>query len=257
MFQYATTYALAKELGVDAYCPISTKEVTLSECFELGGVKDLIKATSPVRAECAYFERDGHGLVYDEEIVKSLEPVKDSVVDIAGYFQSEKYFKKYESDIKKEFAFKEHVVDGARKIFDTVTSGGKVVSLHVRRTDYIKLSDTHPTLTQEYWDKALEHFPDHEVLVISDDVEWCMDNFVGGRYTFSSDMFSDIGISPNQDMCLMTMCDGNIIANSSFSWWGAWLNQNEDKKVVAPSTWFGPSGNKEWHDIYCEDWIQC
>ncbi len=257
MFQYAATYATAKELGVEAYCPLSTKKVTLSYCFELGGVKDMGDIESPVVADNMYLEKDGHAQIHDKEMVKSIEPVKDSVVDLVGYFQSEKYFEKYKSDIIREFTFKEPIVEAASKIFKDVTSGGKVVSLHVRRTDYTMLSAHHPLMTKEYWDEALEHFPDHEVLISSDDVEWCMDNFVGDRYTFTSSIMNDIGIYPDIDMCLMTMCDGNIIANSSFSWWGAWLNQNENKKVVAPKTWFGPKGNKEWPDIYCEGWYKC
>jgi hypothetical protein len=95
-------------------------------------------------------------------------------------------------------------------------------------------------------------FPDKEFLIFSDDIKWCenADIFFGG----SSKGFHFSKNDQMVDMCLMSRCTGgHIIANSTFSWWGAWLAKSE--KVVAPKNWFGEKGHKDWQDIYCDGWI--
>jgi hypothetical protein len=87
-------------------------------------------------------------------------------------------------------------------------------------------------------------------IVFSDDVEWCKKEFAGENY-----IVNEIG-NPYAEMCAMSLCDHNIMANSSFSWWGSWLNRNPNKKVIAPSRWFGSAMNKNTDDIYCQDWIK-
>jgi hypothetical protein len=88
--------------------------------------------------------------------------------------------------------------------------------------------------------------------VFSDDIEWCKN--------FFSDILDFEFISGNneiRDLYLMSSCENNIIANSSFSWWGAWLNKNPNKKVIAPSVWFGPAKkNVITEDLYCKNWIK-
>jgi hypothetical protein len=87
-------------------------------------------------------------------------------------------------------------------------------------------------------------------MVFSDDIEWCKENLQLENSTFVS---TD---SDYVDLCLMSMCNHHIIANSSFSWWGAWLNKNKDKKVVAPNQWFGSAyEHYKLNDLYCENWI--
>ena len=124
------------------------------------------------------------------------------------------------------------------------------ISLHIRRTDYITNSN-HSTLELDYYESALSNFDsDATILVFSDDPDWC-----NQQELFSDDRFMIAeGNSGYVDMCLMSLCSGHIIANSSFSWWGAWLS--DSKQVVAPSQWFASSDNdsKDTKDIYCEGW---
>jgi hypothetical protein len=94
----------------------------------------------------------------------------------------------------------------------------------------------------------MTHFDGHTPIVFSDDIAWCEENL-----SHMNPIFMD-GNDVYTDMCLMSMCDGHIIANSSFSWWGAWLGKG---KTVAPKRWFGESGPQDWSDIYCEGWITC
>lgn len=123
------------------------------------------------------------------------------------------------------------------------------MSLHVRRTDYLTNSANHNNLDLDYYEKALEYFENRQIIVFSDDPEWCKKQSL-----FSDDRFL-ISESGNNtiDLCMMTFCSGHIIANSSFSWWGAWLANSE--KVIAPSKWFGPNNvDKETKDLYCDNW---
>ena len=93
-------------------------------------------------------------------------------------------------------------------------------------------------------------YPEIKFIVFSDDPDWCRSNFNGEKF-----IICDINDS-YIEMCAMSLCDDNIIANSSFSWWGAWLNQKEDKTVIAPSRWFGHMIPKDTSDVYCNKWIQ-
>lgn len=166
-------------------------------------------------------------------------PIPDHIRDakLNGYWQSEKYFKEYRQDVIDLFRIP--LQDDFRHY----------IAVHVRRGDYLQFGDKHPPVTKEYINAALEHFgKDYEPLFFSDDIKWCMDNFEGSFYT---------NIHPIQSIGAMASCSHNIIANSSFSWWGAWLNPNPDKKVIAPKVWFGP-GNSHLDptDIYCEKWIK-
>ena len=146
--------------------------------------------------------------------------------------------------------------------------GDEVIFLHVRRGDpnladkrgfkwaYTQCSSQHPPQPLEYYEKALKEFDDDmPVVVFSDSIDWVkeQDLFKPDRFMISeqTDKFSDGALVPYIDLCLMTLCDHAIIANSSMSWWGAWLIQNEYKKVVAPKMWFGPAyADKDTKDLY-------
>ena len=121
----------------------------------------------------------------------------------------------------------------------------------MRRGDFIHNSGNHPVLTANYYKTALEMFDDdRQVIIFTNDVEWCKNHEL-----FSSDRFAVAeGGDQFYDLCLMTMCSDFITANSSFSWWGAWLGNRG--KVVCPSGWFGPNlQHNNTEDLYCEDWI--
>ena len=114
-------------------------------------------------------------------------------------------------------------------------------------------SVNHYNLELDYYKKALEQFPDRQIIVFSDDPTWCHDEPM-----FNDDRFMISESEDNAvDLCLMTFCSDYIIANSSFSWWGAWLSRNDSPKVIAPTKWFGPNNeHKNTKDLLPETWIK-
>jgi len=173
---------------------------------------------------------------------------------INGYFQSEKYFKDCDSKIREIFTIKQEIKDALYEKHRELLDRENVVAVHLRRGDYLTLPDHHPVLDLNYFMKAMKKFPKDAIfLVFSDDTEWCKNNFPGiGEKFFIIEGQTDV-----EDFAMQTMCDHNVIANSSYSWWAAWLNDNPDKVVVAPSKWFGSAyANWDTSDLYCEGWIK-
>lgn len=165
---------------------------------------------------------------------------------IEGYFQSEKYFNHCRQDILDAFQVPYKRLDG-------------FVSIHVRRGDYLKYPDKHPVITYDYIAQAVKYFIDkgyNSFLVCSDDIKWCRLNLkplevYGAVFTFSTET------EPINDLAMMSCCENNIISNSSFSWWAAWLNQNEKKEVIAPERWFGiGNSHLSTKDLIPEGWIK-
>lgn len=166
----------------------------------------------------------------------------DNII-IDGYFQTYKHIKEYEEEIIKEFKFKPHILNSAQQIIKTYRNP---VSIHVRRGDYV----AHPkywVITPEYIQAALNEFNDDEYtfLVFSDDMDWCKQVFPEGVIFIE-------GNNQFEDLCLMSLCKHNIISNSTYGWWGAFLNTNPNKKVIAPENWF--LDKKDISYLYPENW---
>ena len=177
--------------------------------------------------------------------------IPDGANLLEGYYQSEKYFNSIKEVIKESFSFQEIIIKSTiEKNKEILSLTQPKVSIHLRRGDYLKLPNHHPVLTLDYFERAKLKFPENSVyIVFSDDIGWCKDNFPKGNYFFVE------GQSDIEDLCLMSLCDHNCIANSTFSWWGAWLNPNPNKIVVAPKKWFGPAyAHFSTKDLYCEGW---
>jgi hypothetical protein len=170
-------------------------------------------------------------------------------VSLYGYFQTERYFKHIEDEIRKDFTFVDEISEPTEEFFKSEFSDGEVISLHVRRTDYLKYPDNHPVLPNDYYEISLEKMPeDLPVLVFSDDIEWCKQQKI-----FDSDRFlMSEGNNTAVDLYLQTRCKYHIIANSSFSWWGSWLAKS--KKTIAPNTWFGVKALRDMTEFYLSDW---
>jgi len=163
-----------------------------------------------------------------------------------GYWQSEKYFKNILDIIKNELKPTDEIL---KKLNSQIKKNS--VSLHVRRTDYINSNGFHPIQPIEYYNQALNIIGDYnQIIIFSDDIGWCKNNLKYKNSIFIENQ------TPIDDLWLMSLCEHNIIANSSFSWWGAWLNQNLDKKIVAPLNWFGSSLGLNSSDIVPESWIK-
>lgn len=167
---------------------------------------------------------------------------------VDGYFQSEKYFSDIREDILKTFCLTKEAEALMIKKYQNVLKN-KSVSLHVRRADYLRYPGIHPVLPISYYKKALDLIGEYDnCLLFSDDIEWCKNNMKFKNMVFVEQEKDYI------EMFLMSKCQNNIIANSSFSWWGAWLNKKEDKQVIAPSQWFGTNINEKTEDLIPDDW---
>lgn len=177
---------------------------------------------------------------------------------LVGYWQSEKYFHKHLEAIRSDFIFKTSLTT---KNLELSKKMAKVnaVSLHIRRGDYIrnrKTNATHGACDLDYFDAAIGYMSsrveDPFFFIFSDDIEWARGNL---KLDFPCH-YVDIncGIESYNDMHLMSLCQHNIIANSSFSWWGAWLNFRTDKIVIAPQNWF--RNNIKTQDLIPSNWVK-
>jgi hypothetical protein len=163
-----------------------------------------------------------------------------------GFWQSENYFSNVSELIRQQLQPTTEILEKLKQHLN-----GKSVSLHVRRTDYVTSNGYHPVQTLEYYSKGLEIIGNYDqLLVFSDDINWCKENLKYDNILFIENQDNI------EDLWLMSLCDHNIIANSSFSWWGAWLNQNQNKIVITPNNWFGPQANLNELNMIPDNWIK-
>ena len=174
-----------------------------------------------------------------------------------GYWQTEKYFSSIEDIIRKIYSFPKDNEERNIKIKQIMRNTNSV-SVHIRRGDYLSpevLKLYGNPCNVEYYTKAMEYFrkryPNVQFFVFTNDVEWVKEKF----QNYDNITFIDWNQGTNsfRDMELMSYCKHNIIANSSFSWWAAWLNKNPEKKVVAPKIWFEHIPTP---DIECQNWVR-
>ena len=243
IFQIATAYMISKrdnkDLKVD-YSDISVIHKQIETYFD-----NIFK-----KIEFVGKQSYDNSHVNEDPITYIEIPKMGGNVHLTGYYQNEMYFSHIESDIKELFEIdndtKNYLIE---KYSETLNS--ETCSLHVRRGDYVKKQNFHPLQTVEYYKKSIDIIgKDKNYLIFSDDIEWCEKNlsFIKNK-TFIS------GNKDYQDLYLMSLCNDNIIANSSFSWWGAWMNNNQNKKVIYPSRWFNVSF-LDTSQIGCKNWIK-
>lgn len=244
MFQIAVAYAYSKrfnrELVLSKYSAVIVHKSI--EHYKKNILKYLDFSNSIKLAD----QHQEKGFHYTE-----IPEFPDSNILLYGYFQSEKYFKDYEDEIRKLFiSYEIEAGDKIKNILDNENT----CSIHVRRGDYLKFPDHHPAQNISYYMKATKKVPKDSVfLIFSDDIDWCKKNFPNLPKKF---VFIE-GNKDYEDLYLMSHCKNNIICNSTFSWWGAWLNKNKNKIVIAPSEWFGPAyAGHNTNDLYCEGWIK-
>lgn len=160
-------------------------------------------------------------------------------LDLEGFFQSEKYFANSKYLIQSLLTPK---IGFGMKYNHT--------AIHVRRGDYLQLSREYVQLGMDYYRRAMQMIGSKYYIIFSDDMGWCKANFGGDNVIFSE------GKSPVEDLALMLSCEHAIIANSSFSWWGAYLNKNPSKIVIAPHNWFGPNLPHDIRDLIPSGWTK-
>lgn len=178
---------------------------------------------------------------------------------IEGFFQSEMYFKCIEERIRNDFRFASLPDDQNRKAINMITEGPSI-AIHVRRGDYVekqRYQDSYAVCSPEYYKSAVEYIakscPNPTLFVFSDDIKWAKRNL---KLPYECVYIShNTGKKNYEDMRLMSLCTHNVIANSTFSWWAAWLNSNPDKIVVAPKRWFNDDKIVQT-DIIPKEWIR-
>jgi hypothetical protein len=170
-----------------------------------------------------------------------------------GYWQNEKYFKKYRKELLEIFKLKD--IHSQTKEYQQKITESESVSLHIRRGDYI--NTIHDTCDMEYYQKAvleiLKINKQAHFFIFSDEMLWVKNNldFIDHKTL----VVLEPGIPDHEEIYLMSQCKFNIIANSSFSWWGAWLNQNPEKKVIAPKKWL-KSSTLNTSDLIPASWVR-
>lgn len=170
---------------------------------------------------------------------KSTEQIGPNTY-MKGYFQSEKYFLTGQQLIRAQFKPRREYTDHLQNLSAELRRH-QSVSVHIRRGDYLdpEIRRVHGLLSEEYYKEAISRFreqvPGATFYFFSDDMVWVRNHFQGADFRYASEAISYTALD---DFYLMTQCRHNIIANSSFSWWCAWLNESPGKQVVAPAKWF-------------------
>jgi len=281
MFQYAFGRALSNKLHTELFFDTSSllnnnSEITIRS-LELG-IFDLriqiacdkeIKQLKPLLYRIfnfIYYKLGFKGIQTSKYFIEKKNSYNESINKISrdcylnGYWQSYRYFQNVDSIIRQEFKFPLISENGNN---ETITKIQKCnsISLHIRRTDYVnnKNHDIHGTCSIEYYKRAAEYIAkrvsDPVFFIFSDDIDWARTNL---NLNYPCEFISgNIGDKSYIDMQLMSLCKHNIIANSSFSWWGAWLNSNPNKIVIAPKRWFKDENlNKQTFDLIPKVWIR-
>ena len=247
MFIAATVYSLALDNNDEAVFPHSISGITPTERETLLHRKTILRKLKYTN-DLGFIE-----FVHAEPPDHTYLPIgyRENLF-LRGYFQSDKYFRHNRDAILELFAPLEQIDNYLNKKYSNLINDEKVVSLHVRRGDFLKYRDYHAIMGKEYYDKAKKQFTDEHIFVyFSDDIEWCKETFKDVNSIFIEKQDDVL------DLYLMSKIKNNIIANSSFSWWAAWLNTNENKRVICPSSWFGPRNshlNVAMEDLIPENW---
>lgn len=199
-----------------------------------------------------------HRILKKYNIGYSAKLLNNKNVYLEGYFQSYKYLDPIRDVLLREITLKEAIDNKYKEILENIDKSNSV-SIHIRRGDYINDEQTkqaHNVCGLEYYKKAISIINDRVenpiFFVFSDDINWVKENLQidNKTYYISNGIIKDF-----EELILMSKCYNNIISNSSFSFWGAWLNQNTNKIVIAPGKWHNKLDN-EYKDLLPESWIK-
>ena len=263
MFQYAYCYVL-RRLGYRVQLDTSLyRHVVMHYGYELPyvfGIKELtISGGRGHQIMLRIILKCKLPILLKEEVLGDIMPPPSPwVIFIKGEFQSELYFKEYESEIRSLFCFKS--IDNNNRILAKELAKVNSVSIHIRRGDYVNNPIYSGICTRDYFMQAISiikaRVPNCIFYVFSNDTGWCK-SFFDDLSDWIDYRIVDInsGEKSYQDLFLMSSCKHNIIVNSSFSWWGAWLNNNPDKVVIAPKKWANVDEYKYRFQVP-NDWIK-
>lgn len=245
MFKLAAVIGLAKKHNVDYIFP--------NQFLRPGIDPDMTRYSNNILRNINFIDRlTSPFKVWSEPQFPYIEipysPGENLLLD--GYFQDEKYFIESKDLIINLFGCPEEFSQSVKHQIPDISN---YISLHVRRGDYLKFPSRHPVLPISYYQKSVKKLGIEKTYIIfSDDIEWCKSNF-----DFIPNKIFITGTQDWMDLYMMSLCGSNIIANSTFSWWGAYLNQNPNKQVIGPSLWFGPSlTERDTSNLYPKNWIK-
>jgi hypothetical protein len=252
LFQIATAKSLSIDKNVDCSFPNLTPQLNLinSDNYYNPKIKHSFEYKIMLRnLDFSQPNFNGPTFSYPWTFIELDLPKDNFFID--GFFQSEKYFAHNRKQILKYLEIPESISEIIDSKYGDLLKQ-KTTSIHVRRGDYVYHPNHHPVQTIEYYNQGVEYLKnDTEIfLIFSDDIPWCRENLKYENCVYISDEKDYI------EMYLMSLCDNNITCNSSFSWWGAWLNKNENKKVIGPTKWFGPAITHDTSDILPDKWIK-
>lgn len=245
-----------RDLGLDNFntgLSVATKEeINVYKKSKIAKLINLLFLYSPFKPSRLYIREP-----YFRFFKNALDAPKDSYLE--GYWQSEKYFVSVRTELLKDFTLKSGLSEESKSIAQKINMQ-QSVSIHVRKGDYLSISENknlYADCGSVYYISAMknisESIKDPVFYLFSDEPEWFRKNV---PTSFQVEYVThNKGKDSYQDLVLMSFCKHNIIANSSFSWWGAWLNINKDKIVIAPKNWF-KNDVKDSSDLIPESWIQ-
>lgn len=231
LFQAAATIALALRNGVDFSMPTHTSSDIWSPVY-LPHLRN--DKWQQGKIDIKIVEKHFHysPLPYKKEW-------DDFQVLLEGYFQSELHFSDFKNEVIELFAFPWKL-------------NGDFVSVHLRRTDFIVLKEKHPEVTDEWYNEAMNKFPNKKFLFFSDDIEYCKRTW-GNK----SDCFFSEGNTIEEDLVAMSCCRHHVNSSSTYSWWGSYLGRNEDKIIITPKAWFTHNWDgADTKDLIPESWIK-
>lgn len=258
MFQYAFYLSLRRR-GVDCVLNASMyRDVVVHQGFELQrvfGINEIIDNWGKPRRFWLRFLQKYHPscLVCKDPIITYYEQsYHTKACYYFGYWMNEAYFSSITDEVRKVFMFRD--IDDRNLAFAQQMKGMNSVSLHIRRGDYLMNTD-YNVCTEKYYQNAINQIcskvTDPKFYIFSDDPDWC-NSFMKQFEVDFEVVTHNRGKDSYKDMYLMTQCHHNIIANSTFSWWGAWLNKHDGKIVVAPSPWW----NINEKTPVCDKWYK-
>lgn len=271
LFQYAAVKALSTRLNTPFKLDTITslqkdkkRHISLNDLqtkFELATkteVKEFVFFPSLYRHKPVFFSKFGKNIYrephfhFDKQFFYLNDPVF-----LDGFWQSPLYFKNIEPIIRQDFTVNQELIKDVKEKGKELKNKSSI-AMHIRRSDFLNLKSVayHGVLDAAYYEKAIElsmqKIHDASLYIFSDDIEWVKQTL---NVPANTEFISSLTKSAIEDFYLMTKCRHNIIANSSFSWWPAWLNTNPDKIVIAPKNWFADS-RINTNDLIPAAWIR-
>lgn len=231
LFQIAAGLSLSYDVGTE-FCVSDQETVDRTRYFTSNYTETIFRNLKRKNLKEVF----GNFKVWNEPSSNYFKIPKTDWLILDGYFQSEKYFKRHEKQIRDFFPI------------EKILLPKKTVALHIRRGDYLKVKDFHYILPIDYYKNALDLVGSYEKLLV-----FMRDAEIPKEFNFPNMEIINTG-KDYLDFSIMANCETIIMANSTFSWWASWLNSNENKKIIMPFKWFGPRGIQNYTDIFVDGW---